>query len=199
VTPTLRLLAVTFADRSRQPSGPKVDGAAGRGRDLDVPGLSQVEQDPSIAYEICSPTSLTMVMRFWGVKRAVMETVRGVRDSAAGMYGNWSLNAAFAGSQGLESYVDRFYSIEQLEASIAAGRPIVASVLWRIGELDNAPSPSATTGHLIVVRGFTQGGDVVVNDPLGTGAGIRRVYRRDQFTKIWLGQGGVVYVVGPRA
>ena len=197
-TPSLRLVAVTYADRSRPLAGPKLASGPGLGRDLDVPGYSQLDQDPSIAWDICSPTSLAMVLKFWGVGGSVLETARGVRDAATGIYGNWPLNTAYAGARGLEAYVDRFYSVEQLEAEIAAGRPVIASVRWRAGELDDAPIASAQSGHLIVVRGFTPHGDVIVNDPAGQGEGIRRVYKRQQFANVWLGQGGVVYLVRPR-
>lgn len=196
-TPSLRLVAVAYSSLADRLVGPKPASGPGLGRDLDVPRLSQLDQDPSLAWEVCSPTSLTMVLRYWGIGRTVPETIRGVRDAATGIYGNWPLNAGFAGSQGLEAHVDRFHSLEQLQAEVAAGRPVVASVRWRAGELDNAPVSSAESGHLIVVRGFTPQGDVIVNDPLGRGEGVRRVYKRAQFVKIWLGQGGVVYLIRP--
>ena len=101
-------------------------------------------------------------------------------------YGNWPLNTCYAATRGLESWVDRFYGLDQLAAEIAAERPVVVSYL------------SGTTGHLIVVRGFTASGDVIVNDPIGRGEGIRRVVGREQFARVWLGQGGVVYRLQPR-
>ncbi len=198
VTPALRLVAVNYADRSRPLVGPKLPSVA-LGRDLDVPRYSQLDQEPSLAWSVCSPTSLTMVMRYWGVGLSVPETIKGVRDAATGIYGNWPLNTAYAASQGLEAYVDRFYAVEQLESEIAAGRPVIASVRWRAGELDNASVASAESGHLIVVRGFTAGGDVIVNDPAGRGDGVRRVYKRQQFANIWLREGGVVYLLRPRS
>jgi hypothetical protein len=64
----------------------------------------------------------------------------------------------------------------------------------------------ASNGHLVVVRGFTKAGDVVVNDPAArTRAGVRRTYDRGQFEDAWLqrypsngrmrGSGGVGYVI----
>lgn len=195
-TPALRLVAVVYSDLSRSPSGPRLPGSA-LGHDLDVPTYSQLDQDPSLMWQVCSPTSLAMVLRYWGVDRTVAETIRGVHDASSGLYGNWPLNTAFAGTQGLVAYVDRFYGLKQLQAEIAAGRPVVASVRWRAGELDNAPVRSAESGHLIVVRGFSSSGDVIVNDPLGRGEGVRRVYDRQQFSRAWLGQGGIVYLIRP--
>ena len=67
------------------------------------------------------------------------------------------------------------------------------------GQLSGSPI-SATPGHLMVVRGFTKGGDVLVNDPAGrTNSQVRRTYDRAQFERAWLkGSGGVVYVIAPR-
>jgi hypothetical protein len=50
-----------------------------------------------------------------------------------------------------------------------------------------------------VIAGFTEDGDVVANDPAARDLStLRRVYRRDQFERGWLGgSGGVVYVVHP--
>ncbi|MDQ6780285.1 MAG: hypothetical protein M3Z37_03900, partial [Candidatus Eremiobacteraeota bacterium] len=58
----------------------------------------------------------------------------------------------------------------------------------------------STNGHLLVVRGFTERGDVIVNDPYGRPGAIRRVYRRGQFAHAWQhGSGGIVYVIAPPA
>ena len=68
--------------------------------------------------------------------------------------------------------------------------------------LSNAPV-GATDGHLIVVRGFTQEGDLVVNDPAADPRKeqkIQRVYKRAEIAKTWLGRAdGVAYLVAPRA
>ena len=62
--------------------------------------------------------------------------------------------------------------------------------------------PRGTNGHLLVVVGFTESGDVVVNDPAAAQrAGVRRTYDRGQFENAWLkrgsngGSGGLAYVI----
>nr|MBA2716200.1 C39 family peptidase [Propionibacteriales bacterium] len=74
----------------------------------------------------------------------------------------------------------------------------VASIGFGPGELDGAPI-SSTNGHLLVIRGFTQNGDVIVNDPAALVAKtVRRVYDRGQFENAWLDTtGGVAYVIHP--
>ena len=78
--------------------------------------------------------------------------------------------------------------------------PVVASLAWDADELANAPIPS-TWGHLTVIVGFSETGDVVVNDAAGDperGEPVRRVYPREQFESLWLARsGGAVYLIYP--
>lgn len=197
-TPLLRQVSLVYADLRRGLSGPSIARPADAVRDLDVPKHSQLEQDPSVALKICSPTSLAMVLQYWGAGKSVPEVAAGVRDRATGIFGNWPLNTAYAGANGFEARVERFYSIEQLEQEIAAGRPAVISIAFGPGELDGSPTRS-TDGHLIVVRGFTAEGDAIVNDPIAPNSeSVRLVYKREQLRRIWLRSGGIAYLISPR-
>jgi len=167
------------------------------GRVLDVPQRSQANGQPN-AGDICSPTSLSMVLQYYGVDKPTEEVASGVFDHQANIYGNWPFNTAYAHAvSGLEAYVVRMSGLDELEGEIAAGRPVIISHRWQSGDLDNAPV-SAVDGHLIVVVGFTKKGDVVVNDPAGRrgNGGVRRVYKRAQLYKTWLTRAsGVAYVL----
>jgi len=57
-----------------------------------------------------------------------------------------------------------------------------------------------TNGHLLVIRGFDASGDVITNDPaVKTDEDARKVYRRADFERVWLGgSAGIVYVIYPR-
>ncbi len=197
-SPLLRQLSVVYADMKKGPAGPPLERPAGAVRDLEVPRYSQLEQDPSVALKICSPTSLAMVLQYWGSKKTVPEVYAGVQDRTTGIYGDWPLNTAFAGANGFRARVDRFYAVEQLEQEIAAGRPAIISVAYSAGEITGAATTS-TDGHLIVVRGFTPQGDVIVNDPVApTSRSVRLVYSREQLSRVWLRSGGIVYLISPR-
>ena len=198
-SPLLRQVSVVYADMRKGLAGPPLGRPAGAVRDLQVPGFSQLEQDPSVALKICSPTSLAMVLQYWGLNKSVPEVYTGVQDHTTGIYGDWPFNTAFAGANGFNARVDRFYSIEQLEREIAAGRPAIISISYSAGEITGAAAIS-TDGHLIVVRGFTPEGDVIVNDPVAPNSrSVRLVYRRDQLSRVWLRSGGIVYLVSPRS
>jgi len=146
---------------------------------------------------ICSPTSVAMVLGFHGIKKSTREVAEGVYDHRAKIYGNWPFNTAYAhAASGLQTCVRRANSLRELEAEIAAGRPVVASHAWQPGDLDNAPLPKSS-GHLVVVIGFTNSGDVVVNDPAGPPGNVRRIYPRRQFHTTWLKRAeGILYVIG---
>ncbi len=198
-TPLLRQVSVVYSDLSHGLIGPALPRPAGAVRDLDVPQHSQLEENPSYASQICSATSLAMVMQYWGLKKSVADVVAGVRDQTTGIYGNWPLNMAFAGANGFDARVDRFYSVTQLEQEIAAGRPVAISIAFGPGELSGSPIRS-TDGHLIVVRGFTSSGDVIVNDPIAPNSKVvRLVYKREELGRIWQRSGGIVYLLSPRA
>ena len=165
---------------------------------LPVPRHSQMLQPGPLADSICSPTSLSMVLGYWGIRRSPMEVAVGVHDSAADIYGNWPFNTAFAASCGMASYVTRFRSLEQLQDQIDMERPVEVSIKFGRGELNGSPL-HVSRGHLVVVIGFTPDGDVVVNDPAAPSEeSVKRVYQRAEFERAWLtGSGGIAYIIKP--
>jgi hypothetical protein len=76
---------------------------------------------------------------------------------------------------------------------------VVASIRFEAGEFPSAaPVLSETDGHLIIIRGFTPAGDVIVNDPASREHGHGVVYKADELAKAWFGHGGLGYVIaGP--
>lgn len=176
------------------------------GRDLAVPQRSQMIY-PNGGEVWCSPTSLSMVMAYWAKKtgrgnlnQTVPAVARGTYDYVYGGNGNWPFNTAYASAYGLRASVNRFSSLGQVERWIGRGVPVVASISWESGELSGAPIPSSQ-GHLLVIRGFTRSGDVIVNDPAASSnSGVRRVYDRAQFARAWFqrGSGGIAYLVYPK-
>ena len=188
-----------------------------RGVVLDVPRYSQMihrgeyPQYGGGGEAWCSPTSTSMVLGYYDALPAPA-AYAWVRDGYADPWvdhaarmtydydydgtGNWPFNTAYAAGLAGHAFVTRLTSLRQAERFIAAGIPLVASIAFGRGELDGAPI-SSTDGHLVVIVGFTQSGDVVVNDPAAaTDAGVRRTYDRGQFENAWIPtSGGTVYVI----
>jgi hypothetical protein len=183
------------------------------GKHLRVPPRSQMIY-PNGGEVWCSPTSLSMVMAYWSnrtgrkaLNQTVPKVARGTYDYAYRGWGNWSFNAGYAGAYGLEAKVSRFSSIEQAERWIDMGIPVVASISWNNNytgqRLVGAPL-KVSRGHLLVIRGFTKSGHVIVNDPaFGSNRDVPHIYRRNEFERAWLrnpySSGGVAYLVHPRA
>ncbi|WKY42833.1 C39 family peptidase [Eubacteriaceae bacterium ES2] len=172
---------------------------------LTVPLLSQMMRDPAIADSICSPTSMSMIINYYGTNVSPETAAWGIYDYDFEDFGNWSFNTAYAGSFGYQAYVD-YTTIEGLKREILAGHPVAVAVAYKnsagisgnLPVVDGAPITS-TTGHLIVVCGFTfiNGIEyVVVNDPAArSDAGVRVYYRLDQFSNAWAQSGNIAYIV----
>jgi hypothetical protein len=195
--------------------------AAARGITLDVPRFSQMTHSGHYprygggGEAWCSPTSVAMVLGYYDALPSADQTAwtfhhrDSVVDHVARMTydysyegtGNWPFNAAYAENQVRAGFVTRFASLHGVERLIETGIPVITSVTFGRGQLDGAPI-SSTNGHLMVVVGFTESGDVVVNDPAARRNGeVRRTYDRGQFEDAWLkrgpdgGSGGVGYVI----
>lgn len=198
--------------------------------DLDVPQYSQYDHTGEFPQyggggeAWCSPTSVAMVMEYYGkgplatdianlpsdpvfdangrddgeVTHAALHTY----DDAYGGTGNWPFNTAYAAHYGLDSAVRVFGSLRDIERRIKNGEPVVVSINWNNeddnpnNDLPGAGIPS-TGGHLMVVRGFTASGDVIANDPATHNGDndVRRVYDRAAFERQWItASNGTTYV-----
>jgi hypothetical protein len=216
-------VAMVGAMASRVPGrlGAVSSPGSGAGTTLPVPRFSQeihkgeYPQWNGGGEAWCSPTSTSMVLAYWGsgptprqyawvdpryrqpwVDYAARYTYASGYDGT----GMWPFNTAYAARFGLDAFVTRLRSLREAELFLKAGIPLVASIAFGPGELDGAPIDS-TSGHLLVIRGIASDGRVIVNDPAApTAKTVRRVYKRGQFERAWVGAtGGVVYVIHPRS
>jgi Peptidase_C39 like family len=172
----------------------------------------------------CSPTSSEMVIEYWGhhptaqqmswvdptyADPSVDQAARMTYDYQYEGAGNWPFNAGYASSYGLDAIVTQLHSLNEIEQLVRHGIPVVTSQSFLSSELDGAGYN--TSGHLMVIIGFTKDGDVIANDPASpTDPAVRHVYKRHQFETVWLrtkryrangtiggGSGGVVYLYKP--
>lgn len=161
--------------------------------DIEVPRISQM-LIPDIGSIICSPTSLAMVMNYYGTNEEVIDTSQGCFDNGASIYGNWSYNVAYAGERGLDAYVMYCHKVKDLMQFIQHGIPIIASIRTKEGDLTGAPQ-AYPSGHLIVIRGFERSDKdyILVNDPASKlEAGVARKYDLKEFLSVW---NQVIYVI----
>ncbi len=202
LTPTLTGLAVVSSLSGQHFTAAKTkSNRQAWGLELAVPVHSQMIY-PDGGEVWCSPTSVTMMLGYWGSKLGlnfadpVPTAAKIMWDTEYDGSGNWAFNMAYASSKGLKAYVHRLSSLAQAEGYILKGIPLALSIAWDAGELEGAHL-AKSGGHLAVLRGFTKTGDVIINDPAAkTDAGVRTVYKRSELERAWIGHsGGVVYVI----
>ena len=135
----------------------------------DIPCLNQ-NMVPVIGGEMCSATTSTMLLNYKGFSFKDKDSefehryIAGlVADNGhhAPTYGNWVFNTAVISAFGVDSYVARQYSWEELKLHLATVGPVGASIKGDTGLYK-------TGGHLIVVRGYREENGktyVICNDP----------------------------------
>ena len=165
---------------------------------LAVPFKSQHSLPDSIEGLTCSPTSLTMVLNYYGRDYTPLEVAAETYDPNDDLYGNWPYNAQAAYVMGMKrSWISRHNSFAELVPELLAGKPLIINLAFENEKLSGAPYKQ-TDGHIIVVRGFDKNGNVLVNDPAGRDLSIGvTTYNIDQLTEVWTGHGGVVYHLWP--
>jgi hypothetical protein len=184
---------------------------------LAVPGYSQMThrgQNPEYGgggEAWCSPTSLAMVLGYYGrlpgprsyawvdrryADRWVNQVARMTYDYRYDGTGNWPFNTAVGATRLADAFVTRLADLQQAERFLRAGIPLEVSIRFSRGELAGAPI-SASAGHLVVLAGLTAEGNPIVMDPAAASdSSVRRTYDRAQFERAWLGgSGGMAYVL----
>lgn len=200
LTPTLRRIGVVCTGETRDPGlrkklRPPAPADGSWARDLGIPFRTQSASTlpAPLRPQICSPTSVSMVMHHFGVDRPTVENALAIYDPEYRLFGNWNRAVQYAGSLGLDAWIARYRTWDQVKREIARGQPVIASIRFERGTFPSAVFDS-TNGHLLVIRGFTPEGDVIVNDPArGTGDGA--VYKAEEFAHAWFDNGGVGYII----
>jgi hypothetical protein len=203
-SPSLKFIGLSFCD-SRKTDVSLQSSIVPWGKTLIVPERVQSGYDGPGGW--CSAASLSMVLAYWSkvlhrpeLDRSVPEVAEGVNDPVYGGTGNWPFNTAYAGEfPGMRAYVTRLDDVAELEQWLAAGVPVILSVS---SYLTNDRHDGPDNGHLIVCVGFTDGGDVVVNDPgvsVKRGERVRRIYPRERVINAWKKSKNTVYLVYPES
>ncbi len=202
--PTLKRLAMAYSVESSDASAglmqadvqdKSAKSAVDWAKKLEVPFRAQGIEADAVRSDICSPTSVGMVIAAAGLDRPTLEHALAIYDDEYGIFGNWNRAVQHAGSLGLEAWLERFSSMDEVRRYVAAGQPVVASIRFGAGEFPSNIM-NETAGHLIVIRGFTPEGDAIVNDPASRQRGEAIVYKSQELARAWfINAGGVGYVI----
>jgi hypothetical protein len=218
--PSVRQLGAMASNVPQRATVPASPLGGAEGIELKVPRYSQdIHKGQYPQYDNggeawCSPTSTSMVVGYWGrgpskkdmswvdpsyADPQVDYAARNTYDYDYEGAGNWPFNTAYAGRFGLDGFITRLRSLTELEQFTKLGIPVVTSQSFKADELPGAGY--STSGHLMVIIGFTKSGDVIANDPASADdAAVRHVYPRANFENVWQrssSSGGVVYVITP--
>ncbi len=192
-SPSIKAIYITMNTSSKNINEPSKD--INYLVELDLPERTQMTV-AEIGDRICSPTSVSMVLEYYGKDISTEEVASGVFDNEADIYGNWSYNASFAGMEGLNSYVARFNNVDEIKKKITEGIPVIASIKTKSKDALFGAPQAYPNGHLIVVRGFKEkDGEeyVIVNDPASPQIkNVRREYKLSEFETAW---SNIVYII----
>jgi hypothetical protein len=167
---------------------------------LEVPTRAQMSYPGGAV--LCSPTCTSMVLAYWAkvldrpfLDSDVPDVQKGCYDPAWKGTGNWSFNVAFAGSKpGIRAYVARLWNVEQIAEWLKAKVPVVCSVSRAM--LSGKPNKEPNDGHLVIVVGIDENGDLIFNDP-GKNQ-VRVTFKREDFEHAWATSSRTTYLIYPK-
>lgn len=184
------LLSVSLRTAGRPPIPTSAQGRLAH----EVPVRSQMQLRSDIANRVCSPTSVSMLLDYYGKSADVYDIIDEARHGPSGLYGVWPANVHAAARRGLMGYLLHVPRWEVAKGLLDAGLPLIASVRYAEGELRDG-AVRKTDGHLLVVRGYA-GDRALVNDPAAArDSEVSRSYDLRELCAVWLERSAVSYVL----
>jgi hypothetical protein len=147
--------------------------------------IYQYGVDPNIGGSICSPTSVSMILRSYDIAVDPYRFALDTHDPYFDMFGIWPRVVQNASEYGLDGAVTRYRSWSQAREVLACGGRISMSV-----------GQPLYSGHLIMLAGFTASGDPIVHDPARSN-GYSYVFNKSDLSHSWFDKGGVSYTFYP--
>lgn len=201
VNPVIRRISVVYEGKTTAEKAKRAAAKSGIpdmpknwAVDIPVPFRAQGDTPLALRSQTCSPTSVSMVMAFWGKSYPTAENAVAIWDKENELFGNWNRAVARAGSVGLDAWVTQFANLDQARAVLASGQPIIASIRFKRGQFPSGIFP-VSAGHLIVLRGVTPEGDIICNDPASRKYGANVVYKAADIDRVWIQVGGAGYII----
>ena len=147
--------------------------------------IYQYGVDPDIGGSICSPTSVSMILRSYDIPVDPLQFARDTYDPYHNMFGVWPRVVENAAEYGLDGSVMRYRTWSQARDVLAGGGRISISV-----------GPPLYSGHLMMLAGFSASGDPIVHDPAQAG-GYAYIFDKTDLSRSWFEKGGIAYTFYP--
>ena len=148
---------------------------------IDTQHYYQYSLDPGIGGDICSPTSVSMVLQSYGVDVDPLQFARDNYDPYWGIFGMWPRAVQNAAEYNLNGAVTRYRSWSEAYDVLADGGRVVMSV-----------GPPLYAGHLMMLAGFDENGIPIVHDPAKSN-GYSYKFNKTSLSQSWFNKGGVAY------
>ena len=143
--------------------------------------IYQYDVDPGIGGDICSPTSVSMILRSYSIAVDPKQFALDNYDTNFGMFGIWPRVVQNASEYGLDGEVNRYRTWSEAREVLANGGRISMSI-----------GQPLYTGHLVMLAGFTSDGRPIVHDPAKSN-GYSYVFNKSDLSQAWFNKGGVAY------
>ena len=189
-------IALSFSDEIFEINKIKDDGYIPKPIFLNIPFRSQMKENPEIAQNICSSTSVCAVAEYYGINIKTEEFANITYDSYYKMFGLWWRSIQTAHKFGLNGFVRYFESFRDVEEYLKSNIPVISCISYKKGELTGSKTESSL-GHVTVICGFDDNGDVICCDPAEKDEKIGvTIYKRNEYAKAWFSSaGGVGYIL----
>ncbi len=160
------------ANPSATPPKPDASGAIV----MNVPHLYQ-GSNPRMPWSTCGPTSLAMVMRYFGKNVTADELIGPTGCTEA--EGTYLGMLATAGKKyGFPGAYTGNFDLAWLDKQLAAGNPVITNVKLKL-------SGGGWGGHYMVVIGIDAQGNYICNDPAKPGGHV--TFTRQYLWEVWKG------------
>ena len=142
--------------------------------------------DDVIGGSICSPTSVSMILRSYDKTVDPYQFALDTYDPEWRLFGVWPRVVQNASEFGLDGAVTRYRTWSEAREVLADNGRIAMSV-----------GPPLYSGHLMMLAGFTEYGNPIVHDPAQYN-GYGYVFNKTQLSQSWFGKGGIAYTFYPK-
>ncbi|MDP4175327.1 MAG: C39 family peptidase [Bacteroidota bacterium] len=148
---------------------------------IDTKHICQYDVDTLIGKNICSPTSVSMVLRSYNIPVDPLKFAKDNYDNYWALFGVWPRVVQNAAQYGLNGSVTRYRTWSDARKVLAAGGRICMSV-----------GKPLYSGHLIMLAGFDSDGNPIVHDPAKSN-GYAYKFNKTDLSTSWFAKGGVSY------
>ena len=153
---------------------------------IDTEHFYQYALDPGIGGNICSPTSVSMVLRSYDIEVDPLQFAIDTFCPYWEIFGIWPRVVQNAAEFGLNGSVTRYRTWSEAREILSQGGRVVMSV----------GSPLYPNGHLIMLAGFDAYGNPISHDPAKSN-GYSYVHNKTYLSQSWFNKGGIAYTFFP--